>query len=43
MALDMVQIYKSDAEMNGLEFDVHKEEKWLNFLHKISLSQVKFI
>jgi glucosyl-3-phosphoglycerate synthase len=26
MALDMVQIYKSDAEMNGLEFDVHKEE-----------------
>ena len=27
MALDMVQIYKSDAEMNGLEFDVHQEEE----------------
>ena len=27
MALDMVQIYKTDAEMNGLDFDVHKEEE----------------
>ena len=27
MALDMIQIYKSDAEMNGLKFDVHKEEE----------------
>ena len=27
LALDMVQIYKTDAEMNGLNFDVHKEEE----------------
>ena len=27
LALDMVQIYKTDAEMNGLIFDVHKEEE----------------
>ncbi|MDA9163254.1 glycosyl transferase, partial [Alphaproteobacteria bacterium] len=27
MALDMIQIYKSDAEMNGLKFDIHKEEE----------------
>ena len=27
MALDMIQIYKSDAEMNGLNFDIHKEEE----------------
>ena len=27
MALDMVQIYKTDAEMNGLDYDVHKEEE----------------
>ncbi len=27
LALDMVQIYKSDAEMNGLDFDVHQEEE----------------
>tara|TARA_Y100000996_G_C22557117_1_gene655870 strand:- start:1360 stop:2577 length:1218 start_codon:yes stop_codon:yes gene_type:complete len=27
LALDMIQIYKSDAEMNGLEFDVHQEEE----------------
>ena len=27
LALDMVQIYRSDAEMNGLDFDVHQEEE----------------
>lgn len=27
MALDMIQIYKNDAEINGLNFDIHKEEE----------------
>jgi glucosyl-3-phosphoglycerate synthase len=27
LALDMIQIYKSDGEMNGLKIDVHQEEE----------------
>ena len=27
MALDLIDIYRSDAYMNGLEFDSHTEEK----------------
>ena len=30
-ALDLIDIYRSDAMMNGLKFDSHNEEKAIEF------------
>ena len=35
-ALDLIDAYRSDAEINGLKFDSHSEKKQLNYSQEIS-------
>ena len=43
-ALDMVEMYKNDAMMNGLDYDVHREEKTIElFANNIMEAGEKFM